>query len=509
MGTGTVDLHRARFAQWHELRELFSKTLSPDGVLLGTRRDFLLLKRLVMVRPTQMRREIGNLLIVAPTRAGKGLLAISQLLTWKHSVIVNDIKGELFAATAGYRATLGEVYVLDPTGVGHCYNPLQEKRTEDAFLSAAKHLLYQPDERDKVFTQRAIGMLARLFAAARREGYAPLPYVRFLIESGLRKTAGRLNTVDPRLAARFLYADFAEANFENKFLVSAWETLTAWLEPLLTETVIRSLTHSDFTAEQIMRDERPVTIYLRWKEQDLLALAPLVRLLWGSLMNELLTTYDTNQGNSCKPVLLLIDEAGRTAIPSLADYATTVVGRGISLWVAVQSLSQLEAAYGRAHSHILRDNMETQLYYRPADLTTAEYLERCLGRQSAYAHSQTRKDGEETSQGLSEQGIPLMTAQEIRQMKDEEIIGFHRDLLPFMLKRMDWRNHPELQHRRSLPAPELPMLPPITDIPEQPEESQTASTSPVEYINPDRLYTNGETTLLDHSQQEQDTDQVN
>src|SRR5947208_4228128 len=120
------------------------------------------------------------------------------------------------------------------------------------------------------------------------------------------------------------------------------------MRPLLTETVVRCFTHSDFTAEDIMRSDTPVTIYLRWKEQDLLALSPLVRLLWGSLLNELLTIYDDNQGKGCQPVLLLIDEAGRTAIPSLADHATTVVGRGISLWIAVQSLSQLDAVYGKA-----------------------------------------------------------------------------------------------------------------------------------------------------------------
>ena len=103
---GTLALHRARFAKRHELTELLHKTPCPDSVLLGTRQDFLFLKRFVSVRPTPQRREIGNTLIVAPTRGGKGLLAVSQLLTWQHSVIVNDIKGELFAATAGYRSTL-------------------------------------------------------------------------------------------------------------------------------------------------------------------------------------------------------------------------------------------------------------------------------------------------------------------------------------------------------------------------------------------------------------------
>jgi type IV secretory pathway TraG/TraD family ATPase VirD4 len=87
-----------------------------------------------------------------------------------------------------------------------------------------------------------------------------------------------------------------------------------------------------------MTADKPVTLYLRWNERDLLALAPLVRLrlLWGSLIDELITTYDKAEGKNCHPVLLLIDEAGRTAIPSLADHATTVNGRGISLWIAIQ-----------------------------------------------------------------------------------------------------------------------------------------------------------------------------
>src|SRR5256884_7687947 len=340
---GAVALHRARFAKRSELTELFSKTPIPEGVLLGMRRDFLFFNRYVVVRPTKTRREIGNTLIVAPTRGGKGLLAISQLLSWRNSVIVNDIKGELFQATAGYRSTLGNVYVIDPTGIGHRYDPLQEKKTEDALLSAATHLLYQADEGEgRIFTQRATVMLSQLFAAAKLEGAAPLPYARQSIRLGLPDCAARLNAISPELATQFLDVRYQDANFSDRFLLSSWGTLTARMRPLLTETVVRCFTHSDFTAEEMMRSGAPVTIYLRWKEQDLLTLSPLVRLLWGSLINELITTYDTNQGNRCQPVLLLIDKAGRTAIPSLADHAKPLVGRGIYLWIAIQSLSQLE-----------------------------------------------------------------------------------------------------------------------------------------------------------------------
>ena len=171
------------------------------------------------------------------------------------------------------------------------------------------------------------------------------------------------------------------------------------------------------------------------------------------------------KGTDANQCSCLIDEAGRTAIPMLADQATTVVGRGIYLWVAVQSLSQLEAVYGRARAQVLKDNMETHLYYPPNDLVTAKHIENWLGDTSAYAHSTTAKDGEDVSEGLSERAIPLLTAQEIMQLKDEEIICFHRRLPPFKIKRMDWRQHEPLKQKYNLPVPELSPLPQIADLP--------------------------------------------
>src|SRR5438270_12920376 len=196
-------LHRARFARVDEVWPLLSSSFTPDGVLLGTRR-FLLSTRLATVRQPKQRPELGNVFIVAPTRSGKGLLAVSQLLSWHHSVIVNDIKGDLFTQTAGFRSLLGPVYVLDPTGVGHAYDPLQGKATEDALYSSAAHLLHQAEEHDQIFTQRAITMLACIFAAAKREGEAALPYAWMMLCSGLAGCVERLPTVSPDLPTIFM-----------------------------------------------------------------------------------------------------------------------------------------------------------------------------------------------------------------------------------------------------------------------------------------------------------------
>jgi hypothetical protein len=203
-------LHHSRFATLPELTSLMTTALAGTSLFLGESH----FSQLLRVRPTTARRELGNLLVVAPTRGGKGLLATSQLLTWPHSVVVNDIKGELFTQTAGHRSSLGKVYVIDPTGIGNRYDPLLSHTTEDALLSAATQLLYKADEGEgAIFTQRATVMLTQLFLAARHEGRPPFPYVRQLIRSGLPAVAARLNTTNPAFATQLL-----DVSFAGKFL---------------------------------------------------------------------------------------------------------------------------------------------------------------------------------------------------------------------------------------------------------------------------------------------------
>jgi hypothetical protein len=80
----SASLHRARFAALHELSVLLTERFDETSLLLGVSR----FNQVLRVLPTETRRELGNVLVVAPTRGGKGLLATSQLLTWKHSVKV-------------------------------------------------------------------------------------------------------------------------------------------------------------------------------------------------------------------------------------------------------------------------------------------------------------------------------------------------------------------------------------------------------------------------------------
>ena len=402
-----------RFAFPHELSPILSPTLDGINLLLGEASYNHVLK----VSRTKTRRELGNVLVVAPTRGGKGLLAESQLLTWQGSVIVNDIKGELFNDTAGYRKTLGEVFVIDPGAIGHQYNPLAGKESEDELYTSAEYLLFEPhDGEGRVFTQRATKMLTQMLLAGIAEKQPLFLVLREMVNSGLEATAQRLYRISPQLATKFLEVQYNHVDWENKFLVSAWETLSARLYPLLTENIVRCLSGSDFTPKSIIQSKKPVTVYLRWPEYKLHALSPLIKLMWATLIDEMVYTYDTTRGKNCYPVLLLIDEAGRSAIPNLYDSASTVVGRHLSLWVAVQSLSQLDAIYGRDNAETLLNNMDSQIFYRQASFVTAKDLEHSLGKKSEMAHSRTEHEGSE-SKGESEREVALLTAQAIKRLR--------------------------------------------------------------------------------------------
>jgi hypothetical protein len=61
------------------------------------------------------------------------------------SVVVNDIKGDLFQQTAGYRAHLGPVRLIDPQGFGDRFDPLHGKQTEDELLAVSG----KPQGRDR------------------------------------------------------------------------------------------------------------------------------------------------------------------------------------------------------------------------------------------------------------------------------------------------------------------------------------------------------------------------
>ena len=220
-------LHKDRFAFTHEVSDLSTDTLPIDSLLFGVNQ----FSRILRVTATPKRRELGNILIEAPTGGGKGLLAVCQLLTWDSSAIVFDIKGDLYKQTAGYRQTLGPVYRFDTRGQGHCFDPFHGKEGDDELFGIAYQLLYNPKEGDgRSFIEKGTKMLMVVFLAGRvanrkrGEKDGPLfPFVGQMADLGLNRAAKVIYDISPDLARRFLDEDYnPEKDYtEKKYLRDA------------------------------------------------------------------------------------------------------------------------------------------------------------------------------------------------------------------------------------------------------------------------------------------------
>jgi type IV secretion system protein VirD4 len=466
-------LHPGRFAHPHELRPFLSPTVDGAHLLLAEYHG----KHILRVATTAKRRQLGNMLICGPTGSGKSQHITSQLLTFPGSCVVYDIKGELHRLTAGYRATLGPVYVLDPTGVGNQYDPFLGRVSESKLYAAANNLLFDPREGEgRAFVEKGMKMLTIVSLAGRevnrkmgKEDAALLPFIGSTADLGLNRAAAVISAISPDLARRFLDEDYhPEKDYtENRYLANSWESVTARLYPLLTEEVRRILGGSDFTGRDLMRAENPVTVYLRVPEEDLLALSPVTRLVLDSLINELFTTYKQAEKEGtqerCRKVLFLIDEAGRTAsLATLPDHLTTVRSRGISIVVAIQTLSQLTALYPSREDDVL-NNCLSHIYYQPFSYKMARELAQWLGYTSGFAQSTSTHGETETSQSLSEREVPLMTPDEMRLIGEDAVLCFQPGIRPFLARRMDWHRFSLLIRRTAIAPPPVPLLPALPD----------------------------------------------
>ena len=163
--------------------------------------------------------------------------------------------------------------------------------------------------------------------------------------------------------------------------------------------------------------------------------------------------FDSTKGQNCRETLVELDEAGTVGLPSLPQYVSTVRSRRITIWASYQDNAQIESTYGRYKARTIRNNMINKIFYWQSDTETARDIASSLGYRSEFSRSQTLRNGEESSQSLSEQAVPLLTARDINELDEDEIIAFHHNRKPIRAKRMDWRGFPILKKRRAIPAP--------------------------------------------------------
>ena len=456
--------------KWADRAELTPQFLSlkqaKQGILLG----YAYGKRFGIFPGSAGRKELGHVLVVAPSRRGKGLQLISNLLTWQGSAVVVDIKGENFARTAAHRAKMGQrILVLDPTGFGNRYDPFAELATDEGLNSIAALILEpEKDGSNRAFGLRASAMLFAMMKTASLEKRPILKAIREYTAMGLIGCAKVLAKVRDDEVQRRL-TDFLgyrpdEMDWDmisgNKFLDNSWQGMIAKLNPFFSQGILAMTAGSDFTAVDLIT--QPTTLYLVFGESDLEYTGKAMQMVLLAMINALMRSFDEGKIQPI-PSLFCFDEAGVVVVPKLDRFVATAAGRGISALIYVQDLPQFESIYGRSAAATIRANCHTQLYYRPLEHTTASYISDLLGKRSV---DDTRYGQHSNQQGISEgfglRGRELMTPDEVGQMSLERCIAFVDVVLgkrPVMLQRIKPWFIPGARAAMKLKPPTLEVLP--------------------------------------------------
>jgi type IV secretion system protein VirD4 len=254
--------------------------------------------------------------------------------------------------------------------------------------------------------------------------------------------------------------------------MNSWELVTARIFPLLTERILRCFNGSDFTAVDIIAGKKPVTVYLCIPEEDLKAKSAVIRLVMETLMKQMKRYADDAPGESaaekgCREVLYLIDEAGNITLPSLPTDVATVRSRGISIWLAYQDNAQLASQYPTQHKAI-KNNMDAKVFYRQNAFETARDIAESVGYRSGFARSQTLREGQAATEGLSEQAVYVFTPRDIIELDLDQVIVRFSNRKTMWLRRMDWQEHSTIKKRRAIPPPPVkPLPPPVAPLPAQ------------------------------------------
>jgi len=197
--------------------------------------------------------------------------------------------------------------------------------------------------------------------------------------------------------------------------------------------------------------ETPTAVYWCLREQDIVRLRPLTAVFFTLLLEQLVASasaadpQDKRVGiGKAIPVTLLLDEFA-TVMGSVPQFETTLAlarGRGLALWLGVQSLAQLEACYGKAGAQVILTNCATKIALPGLDVDSATYLSRALGETTVLGKSWGWQRpwwglfASSATATRAEQGRALLTPDEVRRLPEDFVLVLTGNRFPLRLRRL-------------------------------------------------------------------------
>lgn len=446
-------------ARWATKKDLQRhKLLGKDGVFLGRYRGAYL-------------RHAGpeHVMAFAPTRSGKGVgLVVPTLLSWTGSAVIHDIKGENWTLTSGWRATFSDCIRFDPTDRrSPRYNPLLDVRRGTNEVRDAQNIadiLVDPEgslERrshwEKTGHALLVGVILHVLYAEEDKTLAGCakflsdPDRTFAATLRVMMTTRHLGcSVHPAVAQAARELQNKSENERSGVLSTALSFLSLYRDPVVAEVTCVS----DWSVDDLVLGERPLSLYLACPPSDVSRTKPLMRLVLNQIARRL---TEKEPCPSRRRLLLMLDEF--PALGRLDFFETALAfmaGYGVRAFLVAQSLNQIEKAYGP--NNAILDNCHVRVAFATNDERTAKRISEALGTKTEL-RSQKNYTGHRLSPWLSHMMVSrqetqraLLTPGEVMQLPAADEIVMVSGAPPVQAKKLRYFEDGNFTSRVLAPA---------------------------------------------------------
>ncbi|KXJ52530.1 MAG: conjugal transfer protein TraG [Thalassospira sp. Nap_22] len=485
-------------ARWAKLKDIKKAGLfRKDGVVVGGWPSWF-------GRIRELRHDgPEHVLVWAPTRTGKGVsLILPTLLSWRESILCLDIKGENFAKTGGWLASIGhKVLRFEPsasTGSAR-FNPLAEVRIDTeqdiADCQNIAAMIIDPDGqgmkdywRQEGYGWLSVVLLHVIYRVRRDEHRAACFDDVNTFLSGITGDGDAEESDDnfEHILADMAAFDHGKAHVNkevrrgaNSMMIKAPQErsgvhstaktqLTVFADPI----IARNTATSDFRLHDLMNGDAPMALFLVVSPADKDRLRPLLRIILNLFMRRLTERMEFGSGQRLAGykhrLLLMLDEF--TSIGKLEIFEESLAfmaGYGLKAMIIVQNTEQLFKHYGRDES--IMANCKIRIAFTPNKLETAKLLSDMTGKativQKRRSHSGRMGDLGSVSDNLAETSRPLLTPDECMRLQIIDTEGrkpvpgdaliFVAGLPPFLGRQKLYFLDRELSRRSQMTPPQM------------------------------------------------------
>lgn len=374
--------------------------------------------------------------ILGPTGSGKTTTEflpnlLSDYLP-KSSIVVADPKGEQYQLTAWYQKYVcgREPILFAPLNpeMSYKYNLLENCADASEVMQLSSTLLLNGALAAEIATGKKSGgvewieMATPLFTASLLycwEKGRPLNTIEQAFKLIINHDDKELDLLFSNASedVKNQYNIFKSVGTSTNTIGGIKVTMATNLKLFTDKKLNETLKYSEFRPEELRK--RPICLYVMYPERKASYLSPFTSCFFSQLIDKTIDAYTENS----LPIFYFWDEfANLGQLDNMSVNAATVRSRQISLTICLQSLTQLIQVYGKANALAILNNLKTKIILPGlSDIETLNFISELAGEVEISVSSTSTNKGS-TSRSFSKTKKKLLTPDEVRRLKDRELL---------------------------------------------------------------------------------------